>query len=502
VARERLDVSLAADTPGVKGFDFVACTGAVTENLFRNTAGRNKKEWDGNNNGRFELITFSFGGNNIGFDEIIKECIGLDAAKSGAVAGASSGGGVHGTLTSAAAAWLVRGGCPAEAEIRQRIDDLGRSGNTVEGERLRGYKEFLIDVANRVAMPGGNIVVVGYPELIEEAKFWPSANQALGICQGVRRGDAPVLRGTAGLLNQAIGEAVNQVAAQRPNGVSLTFVDVNTGNNEVGFDNPDLFEPSRGKRHNLCAAEPWLNGITTGASSGEFRPERSFHPTQEGHDHQGALVAARIKKLTWSGLTADRRSASVTSPVPIDRMNCPASDGSSPRITRFTKPPPLCIDVNRSYTAEVTTNKGRFVISLDARQAPNTVNNFVVLSRYHFYDGLTFHRIVPGFVVQGGDPEGTGWGGPGYTLADEPPKAGGYQVGSVVMARSFETNTNGSQFFIVTGQAGAELEPRFSLFGQVIKGLDVVRAIDSLGGPKDGKPIEEVSITSIRIAES
>jgi cyclophilin family peptidyl-prolyl cis-trans isomerase len=147
----------------------------------------------------------------------------------------------------------------------------------------------------------------------------------------------------------------------------------------------------------------------------------------------------------------------------------------------FEQPPPREIDVRRSYRATLLTSCGRIVIALDARGAPNTVNNFVALARADFYDGLTFHRVVPGFVIQGGDPRGDGTGGPGYTFPDELP-SDGYRVGSVAMANA-GPDTNGSQFFIVVGAAGARLPPAFSRFGQVVAGMDVARRIAALADP-------------------
>ena len=108
---------------------------------------------------------------------------------------------------------------------------------------------------------------------------------------------------------------------------------------------------------------------------------------------------------------------------------CPAADGSSPKQQQFDGPPPMCIDVNKRYTASMVTSKGTLTIALDPSAAPQTVNNFVFLARYHYFDGIVFHRIIPGFVLQGGDPTGTGRGGPGYRFADELPKPGRYELG-------------------------------------------------------------------------
>ena len=180
---------------------------------------------------------------------------------------------------------------------------------------------------------------------------------------------------------------------------------------------------------------------------------------------------------------------------------CPAPDGSSPQRRRFDGPPPMCIDPSLTYTAEMVTTKGTMTILLDAAGAPKTVNNFVVLARYHYYDGVAFHRIIPGFVVQGGDPEGTGRGGPGYRFEDELPRPGRYEVGSLAMANA-GPNTNGSQFFIISGPAGAGLPPQYSLFGKVVKGLEVVAALDAVGSPGAGTPRERVLIESVTITES
>ncbi|HEX2063581.1 MAG TPA: peptidylprolyl isomerase [Acidimicrobiales bacterium] len=161
----------------------------------------------------------------------------------------------------------------------------------------------------------------------------------------------------------------------------------------------------------------------------------------------------------------------------------------------------MCIDPQRRYTAEMATSKGTLAIALDAIGAPKTVNNFVVLARYHYYDGVAFHRIIPGFVVQGGDPDGTGRGGPGYRFEDELPRAGRYEVGSLAMANA-GADTNGSQFFIISGPAGTRLPPQYSLFGKVVRGLDVVAALDAAGTPGAGTPKERVAIESVTISES
>src|SRR3954452_19923624 len=180
---------------------------------------------------------------------------------------------------------------------------------------------------------------------------------------------------------------------------------------------------------------------------------------------------------------------------------CPAADGSSEKRQRFDGPLPMCIDPAKRYTAEMVTNKGPMTIPRDAASARATVNNFVVLARYHYYDGVGFHRVIPGFMLQGGDPEGTGRGGPGYKFEDELPKPGRYEIGSLAMANA-GPNTNGSQFFIISGQSGVRLPPQYSLFGKVVKGLEVVDEMEKVQtGPGD-RPIQDVVINKVTITEA
>ena len=159
----------------------------------------------------------------------------------------------------------------------------------------------------------------------------------------------------------------------------------------------------------------------------------------------------------------------------------------------------MVIDTAKRYTATMVTSHGTMVIALDPLAAPKTVNSFVFLARYHYYDGVIFHRIIPGFVLQGGDPTGTGTGGPGYKFADELPAPGRYQIGSLAMANA-GPNTNGSQFFVISGPDGVRLPPQYALFGAVVSGGDVVAAIDALG-TRSGKPTEKVTIESVTIVE-
>ena len=178
----------------------------------------------------------------------------------------------------------------------------------------------------------------------------------------------------------------------------------------------------------------------------------------------------------------------------------PNSDGSSEQRQKFSGTPPMIIDTTKTYTATMVTSEGTLEIVLDPLGAPVTVNSFVFLARWHYYDGVAFHRVIPGFVLQGGDPTGSGSGGPGYRFDDELPKPGRYELGSLAMANA-GPNTNGSQFFVISGPDGMGLPPLYALFGKVVKGLDVVATINDTGSPS-GKPRARVVIESVTIHEA
>ena len=220
----------------------------------------------------------------------------------------------------------------------------------------------------------------------------------------------------------------------------------------------------------------------------------------------GTTVAAGADTTGGAATTAAATATTATTVAGktiTGETPCPAKDGSSERVTSFAQAPPMCIDPSKTYTAVVKTNFGDFTVKLDPKAAPQTVNNFVVLSLYHFYDGVSCHRIVQGFVIQCGDPKGDGTGGPGYSFPDELPAEGAYQLGSLAMANS-GPNTNGSQFFIISGPQGTQLPPQYSLFGQVTDGLDTtINTLASLAVPgSDGPPSQPVQIQSVTITES
>ena len=183
----------------------------------------------------------------------------------------------------------------------------------------------------------------------------------------------------------------------------------------------------------------------------------------------GGSPAAPTTAAPAALAAAADRCAAAGFAAPLAPRDAPAA------VHTYPAAPAMQINASRVYEATITTSRGSIVLCLDPQLAPATVNNFVVLARNHFYDGLTFHRVVPDFVIQGGDPTGTGSGGPGYQFKDEPVRAA-YSVGAVAMANA-GPDTNGSQFFICIGSQCPPLPPLYSLFGVVHSGQDVAGRI-------------------------
>jgi cyclophilin family peptidyl-prolyl cis-trans isomerase len=198
-------------------------------------------------------------------------------------------------------------------------------------------------------------------------------------------------------------------------------------------------------------------------------------------------------------LTACSNSTGGTSPVPT-----PSQTFGS---LQWSTPPAMQIDTSKLYYATVDTTLGTFKIQLFANESPQTVNNFVFLSQQGFYNGVIFFRVIKTYIIQTGDPTGTGSGSPGYEFADELPPKHSYGPGIVAMANS-GLNTNGSQFFICTGNAAASLNtyPNYTQFGKVIDGMDVVQKIAAVPvGPgnrgETSRPVNPPSIIRIDITE-
>ena len=213
----------------------------------------------------------------------------------------------------------------------------------------------------------------------------------------------------------------------------------------------------------------------------------------------GAVVIA-VAACGGSDDESDTATAATETTAGVCTDREPEAAGDRPT---FDEPPERVIDPARGYRATIATSCGDIIVDLDPATAPIATNNFVFLARRGFYDGLTFHRVVPGFVIQGGDPAGDGTGGPGYTFEDELPDDG-YPIGALAMANA-GPDTNGSQFFIVTGDASA-LPNAFTRFGRVVAGLEVAQTIEGLTDPDaqpgDEAPSQPVHIFDVTIQET
>ncbi len=193
------------------------------------------------------------------------------------------------------------------------------------------------------------------------------------------------------------------------------------------------------------------------------------------------LTKPTTKKTTAAAKTTAKTSPAKTTGYLLPN-GCPNPSATIPRKTHFKKYPPECLNPKDHYTAIVDTTAGTFDIKLEPNLGPKSANNFYVLSLYHFFNGTTFFRVIPGFVIQGGSPTNNDFGTPGYSFGDKNPPAGSYHIGTVAMANSGSPNTNGSQFFVVSGAEGEKgLSDTYSVFGQVTTGLSVIAKINAGG---------------------
>jgi peptidyl-prolyl cis-trans isomerase B (cyclophilin B) len=211
-----------------------------------------------------------------------------------------------------------------------------------------------------------------------------------------------------------------------------------------------------------------------------------------------AVVAIGIVAAVLISQGGDSDDDGGTTSAQTSAGGCEKVDAPKPKTVSF-KAPDQVLSAGEPATAVVKTSCGTFEIELDTERAPKTANSFAFLAEEGFYDDLTFHRVAPGFVIQGGDPEGTGTGGPGYTVDEEPPPNLSYTKGVVAMAKSSADppGRSGSQFYVVTAP-DAGLPPEYALVGRVSEGYDAVARIEKLGGaneqPKQTVLIEEVTI--------
>ena len=246
---------------------FTACSGAVIANFFNTGDAEHLPEWRPAG-ARYDLVTFTFGGNTVDFSGVITQCVV---------------GAFHEVHASAPGHK-----CPEDAWVRQQVArKLGAP-----------FVAFLREVADRTVVPGGNVVVLGYPYLMANPASWPAADRSADSCQGITEADANQLRGEAEDLNATIARDVAAVNAEHLDGVHLSFLDVNTGGRAgpvvITRNDPYLFEPAASGSHNLCGAgAPWLNGIDA------LDLSRSFHPSLPGNVAEGHLLAQVLPHLDW-----------------------------------------------------------------------------------------------------------------------------------------------------------------------------------------------------------
>ncbi|HXY26823.1 MAG TPA: peptidylprolyl isomerase [Acidimicrobiales bacterium] len=238
-------------------------------------------------------------------------------------------------------------------------------------------------------------------------------------------------------------------------------------------------------------------GIAFLVSSGSNSSKKSTASTTSTTSATSTTAASRA---------ADARLQAQADAVAV-KAGCPASTKTRVNTQTYSSAPPMTIDTSRTYTATVSTTTGNFVITLDAKSAPKTVNNFVFLAEKGYYHCVIFHRVIPSFMDQTGDPTGTGTGGPGYTIPDEnPPKATNasqqYPLGSVAMANTGAPNSGGSQWFIVSGPEGESLPNSYALFGQVTSGMSVVETINQQGSANGVPPDVTQRILSVTISST
>jgi peptidyl-prolyl cis-trans isomerase B (cyclophilin B) len=218
-----------------------------------------------------------------------------------------------------------------------------------------------------------------------------------------------------------------------------------------------------------------------------------------------ALLAAGCGSDNSSDKESAATPAATETPATPDLSNgCEQADKPAAKDVGDIKKPTEKLDKSKTYVAAVSTNCGDFEITLDAKRAPVTGGNFKYLADKKFFDGTTFHRIVKDFVIQGGDPQGTGEGGPGYTVVEAPPKDLTYDKGIVAMAKTQTdpAGASGSQFFVVTGDGAAQLTPDYALLGKVTSGMETVDKINGVqADPNTGQPAFTVVMKSITVSE-
>jgi peptidyl-prolyl cis-trans isomerase B (cyclophilin B) len=215
-----------------------------------------------------------------------------------------------------------------------------------------------------------------------------------------------------------------------------------------------------------------------------------------------AVFVLIVSLALLAGCGGSDNGGETTEPVATGVDECSSVEAPAAREPEPSEAPAEALDASKTYTLTFDTSCGSFTVTLDIELAPKTAASLVALANAGYFDDTIFHRVVPGFVIQGGDPTQSGGGGPGYSTVDTPPSDAAYPQGTVAMAKSQveAPGTSGSQFFVVTGDGGG-LTPDYAIVGEVTDGLDTVLRIDALG-VGDGPPSQPVVVNSVTVGES
>jgi cyclophilin family peptidyl-prolyl cis-trans isomerase len=339
--------------------------------------------------------------------------------------------------------------------------------------------------------------VAGCPYGAQEG--FASASGKLGLVSEVLYCDSAA--DATRLLKNFISGGKAQAGLVPPKALGSTAVE------RVGSDSSYIIVWRRGAAFELTGLSADLPAnSTTSTTTGTQVPLTS----REKQVLANAAVqqSARFTSVTVSsgtgGSAADAKAQAAADATSV-AAGCPKHPATRLAKPRWSSAPAMTIDPTKTYTATVKTDLGTFVVALDAKDAPQTVNNFVFLAQHRFFDCVIFHRVIPAFMDQTGDPTGTGTGGPGYTIPDElPAKASNpadqYPLGSVAMANTGQPHSGGSQWFIVAGAEGESLSNTYSLFGKVTAGLGVVEKINAQGSASGVPPDVVHRILKVTIA--
>jgi cyclophilin family peptidyl-prolyl cis-trans isomerase len=330
-----------------------------------------------------------------------------------------------------------------------------------------------------------NTGVTGCPEGAEEE--FASASGNLGLLSEVLYCESAADADT--LLKGLESNAKSQVGLSPPKNLGSTAIE------RLGSNSTYLIAWRRGTAFELTGLSTDLPSSSTTSTTVGTPVPLSAHDKQV-LANEATQQGARFTNVTVSsgtGGSAAYTKAQASANAASVAAGCPKNPATALQKPKWSSAPAMTIDAAKAYTATVKTDVGTFVIALDAKDAPQTVNNFVFLAQHRFFDCVIFHRVIPGFVDQTGDPTGTGSGGPGYTIPDElPAKAANtadqYPLGSVAMANTGQPHSGGSQWFIVAGAEGESLPNSYSLFGHVTSGMSVVEKINAQGSASGVPP--------------